>query len=160
MTTYARIVNGQAVDVTTSNPQALYHADIAAQFVTVPDGTGNGDTLAADGKTWTKYVAPQASAPAAPTVATPLPKLTPMTFYLAFTVAERMAIKGSSDPTVKEFWDTYQRSQDTGTMVDPNLVSVQEGLAYLATPTTATPPGPGILASTDRIAQILAGTPQ
>lgn len=156
MTTYARIINNQAVDITTTDPTTIYHGDVASQFVTVPDGTENGDQLGEDGKTWTKYVAP----PAPPVTPEPLPKLTPMTFYLAFTLAERMAIKGSSDPTVKEFWDTYQRSQDTGTMVDPNVVSVQEGLAYLAVPTTATPPGPGILASTARIAQILAGTPQ
>lgn len=152
MTTYARIVSGGAVDVTTVAPATLYHADVAAEFVTVPDGTQNGDQF--DGKTWTRPAPPPPPPPA------PLPKLTPMTFYLAFTPAERIAIKNSSDAQVKEFWDTYQRAQDTNTMIDPNVKSVPEGLAYLATPTTATPPGPGILASTDRINQILAGTPQ
>lgn len=95
-----------------------------------------------------------------PIDAQPLPKLTPMTFYLAFTPAERIKIKASTDAEVMEFWDTYQRAERTETMVDPNLVSVQEGLAYLAQQPNDTPPGPGILASRDRIEQILAGIPQ
>lgn len=88
-----------------------------------------------------------------------LPVLTPMQFYLAFAPAERVAIKGSSDANVKEFWATYELAAQTGTEIDPNLKSVQEGLEYLAIPTTATPPGPGILASA-RIQQILQGIPQ
>jgi len=89
-----------------------------------------------------------------------LPVLTPMTLYMAFTPAERIAIKASADPQVAEFWAMYQLSVQLDKSTDPNLVSVQEAMAYLATPTTATPPGPGILASSDRIAQILAGIPQ
>ena len=88
------------------------------------------------------------------------PILTPMQLYLAFTPAERIAIKKSTDPDVIEFWATYQLSVQTNTPIDPNLISVQEGLDWLATPTTATPPGPGILASTARIAQISEGIPQ
>lgn len=145
MNTYARIIDGHAVDVTTLDPAELFHPDVAAEFVAVPDGTANGDSY--DGRTWSKAPAP--AAPAAPA----LPKLTPMSFYLAFTPAERIAIKTSTDPVVQEFWDTYQRAENTGTQIDPNLVSVQEGLAYLAQ-------GPGILASRDRIAQILNGEPQ
>ena len=86
--------------------------------------------------------------------------LTPMQFYLAFTPAERMAIKKSTDVNVEEFWATYQLAAQTNSNIDPNLVSVQEALTYLATPTTATPPGAGILASTTRIAQISQGIPQ
>ena len=86
--------------------------------------------------------------------------LTPMQLYLAFTTTERMAIKKSADPNVVEFWATYQLAAQLNNTIDPNLVSVQEALTYLATPTTATPPGAGILASTSRIAQILAGIPQ
>lgn len=151
MATYARILSGQAVDVTTFDPTEAFHPDVAAQFVTVPDGTENGDLY--DGKSWSK------SAPATPAPAA-LPKLTPMTFYLAFSPAERIKIKASSNPEVMEFWDTYQRAERTDTMIDPNLVSVQEGLAYLAQQSTDTPPGAGILASKDRIAQILNGIPQ
>lgn len=88
------------------------------------------------------------------------PVLTPMQFYLAFTATEMIDIKGSNDPMVKEFYARYQLAVQTNTPIDPNLVSVQEGLTYLATPTTATPPGAGILASTSRIAQISNGVPQ
>lgn len=86
--------------------------------------------------------------------------LTPMQFYLAFTPTERMAIKKSADPVVVEFWATYQLAVQTGTSMDPNLVSVQEALTYLATPTTATPPGAGILASAARVTAISQGVPQ
>lgn len=92
-----------------------------------------------------------------PPVAYPL--LTPMTLYMAFTPAERIAIKASKDPLVIEFWDMFQLSVQLNKPTDPNLVSVQEALAYLAIP--ASPgPGGGILASSERVQQILAGTPQ
>jgi hypothetical protein len=93
-------------------------------------------------------------------VPTAFPTLAPMDFYLAFTPAERIAIKKSIDPVIVEFWTTFELQVQLGGRVDPNLVSVQEGLNYLATPTTATPPGAGILASQDRIAQINAGIAQ
>jgi hypothetical protein len=91
--------------------------------------------------------------------ASALELLTPMTLYMAFKPAERIAIKASVDPMVKEFWAMYQLSVQLEKPTDPNLVSVQEALAYLAAP--ASPgPGGGILASADRVAQILAGIPQ
>jgi len=89
-----------------------------------------------------------------------LPLLTPMTLYMAFTPAERIAIKASTDPMVVEFWAMYQLSVQLDKPTDPNLISVQEAMQYLAQPTTATPPGPGILASQERVQQILAGIPQ
>ncbi len=98
---------------------------------------------------------PEFTAPAAK-----IPLLTPMQFYLAFTPTERIAIKPSTDPMVQEFWATYQLAAQTNHDIDPNLVSVQEALTYMATAKTATPPGAGILASTSRIQQILAGIPQ
>lgn len=153
MTTYARIVGGCAVDITTGNPADLFHADVAKEFVVVPNGTAQGDRF--DGHTWAKAADPVPHP--APVV---LPILTPMTFYLAFKPAERIAIKASSDPVVKEFWDTYQRAENTNTMIDPNLVSVQEGIAYLAQGPGDTPPGPGILTNKSRLAEILAGIPQ
>ena len=55
MTTYARIVGGQVIDVTMVDPATLYHADVASQFVTVPSGTGNGDSYDSKTGTWTKY---------------------------------------------------------------------------------------------------------
>jgi len=153
MTTYARNISNTAVDVTTNNPATSFHPTIAVQFITVPDGTLNGATLS--GGVWTN---PVVVAPVAPVVQ--LPTLTPMTLYLSFTPAERIAIKASTDPMVKEFWATYQLSVQLDKPTDPNLISVQNAIAYLAQPTTATPPGAGILASQARIAQILAGIPQ
>lgn len=147
--TYARNVNNQAVDVTTTDPATLYHADVAAQFVVVPDGTLTGATYDPAAKKWTNPATP--AAPAAP-AAGPMPRLTPMTFYLAFSPAERIKIKTSTDPLVAEFWDTYQRAERTDTDVDPNLVSIQEGLGYLVQV--------GILASESRVPDLLAGIPQ
>ena len=156
MSTYARIVNAKVVEVfvepTGVAIAQCFHADVVAQFVVCPAGTVAGTTF--DGTHWTPPAAPPAAAPAA------LPMLTAMQLYLAFTPAERIAIKASNDAMVKEFWATYSLAAQLNHPIDPNLVSVQEGLAYLATPTTATPPGPGILASQTRVAQILAGTPQ
>lgn len=96
----------------------------------------------------------------APSATSALPVLTPMTLYMAFTPAERIAIKASTDPMVMEFWAMYQLSVQLQKPTDPNLVSVQEALAYLAQPKDAMPPGAGILASQARVTQILAGIPQ
>ena len=88
-----------------------------------------------------------------------LPLLTPMTLYMAFTTQERIAIKASQDPLVKEFWEMYQLSVSLQKPTDPNLVSVREAIGYLAAP--ANPgPGAGILSSPERVQQILAGVPQ
>lgn len=88
-----------------------------------------------------------------------LPLLTPMTLYMAFTPAERIAIKASKDPMVAEFWSMYQLSVQLDKPTDPNLASVRDILAYLAKP--ASPgPGGGILSSPERVQQILAGIPQ
>lgn len=89
----------------------------------------------------------------------PLPILTPMTFYMAFTPDERIAIKTSPDPYVKEFWDMYQLSVQLNKPTDPNLASIQNALAYLALTPESTPPGPGIL-NPERVPHILAGIPQ
>jgi len=93
----------------------------------------------------------------APSTARPL--LTPMSLYMAFTPAERIAIKASKDPMVAEFWAMYQLSVQLDKPTDPNLASVRDIVAYLAKP--ASPgPGGGILASPERVQQILAGIPQ
>lgn len=97
---------------------------------------------------------PVFSAPAAT-----LPLLTPMTLYMAFTPTERIKIKASTDPLVIEFWAMYQLSVQLNKPTDPNLISVQEALAYLAAPVSAGQ-GAGILASVERVQQVLAGIPQ
>lgn len=153
MKTYARNVNNVATDVTTTDPATIFHPDIAAQFVVVPNGTVNGATFASG--TWTNPV----SVP--PTPATPVYELlTPMTLYMAFKPQERIAIKSSTDPLVIEFWAMYQLSVQLDKPTDPNLVSVQNALNYLAQPKNGTPAGAGILESRARVDQILAGIPQ
>ena len=62
----------------------------------------------------------------------PYPLLTPMQFYLAFTPAERIAIKGSTDKMVMEFWATYELAVTTNDTINPNLTSVQGGLTYIS----------------------------
>lgn len=93
---------------------------------------------------------------APPPAPTPVPAvLTPMAFYLAFTPAERIAIKTSTDPQVGEFWATFQLALQTGTNVDTGLVSITAGLAYISTHPEGAP-----LVHPDRVPAILAGTPQ
>lgn len=148
---YAMLNNGVAVEVVSPAAYATFNPPTQALFVSCPTTVTAGYTYA--NGTWTAPPAPPAPGPA------PYPQLSPMQFYLAFTPTERIAIKKSTDPMVMEFWATYELAAQTGHNIDPNLVSVQEGLTYLATPTTATPPGAGILAST-RPAQISQGIPQ
>ncbi|TFW17976.1 hypothetical protein [Duganella callida] len=88
-----------------------------------------------------------------------LPLLTPMTLYMAFKPAERIAIKTSVDPLVQEFWAMYQLSVQLQKPTDPNLASVREAIEYLAAPVEPGP-GAGILAGAERIGEILAGIPQ
>lgn len=88
-----------------------------------------------------------------------LPLLTPMTLYMAFKPQERIAIKTSADPLVQEFWAMYQLSVQLQKPTDPNLPSVRDAIGYLAAPVEPGP-GAGILASPERIEEILAGIPQ
>lgn len=152
MTKFARILPGGIVaEVCSAGALATHEPTLAATFVACPDNVTPNSRQNGDG-TWTIFTPTQATSV--------LPLLTPMTLYLAFTPAERILIKTSVDPMVMEFWATYQLSVTLSAMTDPNLVSVQEGIGYLARPATATPPGPGILGSVDRVTQILAGIPQ
>jgi len=99
------------------------------------------------------------------------PTLTPMQFYLAFSPAERIQLKRLAttgipaseltaaipqDAEIAELWATYELAVTTQSSINPNLKSLQEGLAYLAEPTA---PTPAVIAST-RIPQILAGIAQ
>ena len=159
MSKYARIENNTAVEIFTP-PDGFtiaecFHADVVSLFSACPDNVTVGSTMDGNGA-WTIAPAPVVPAPVPPA----LPVLTPMTLYMAFTTAERIAIKASKDPLVIEFWDMFQLSVQLDKPTDPNLISVQEAMQYLAQPTTATPPGAGILATPERVQQILAGTPQ
>ncbi len=153
---YARMDGDMAVEVFT--PPAgfpiaeCFHPEVAVMFTEVPDNVTVGSTIDAQGN-WTAPVPVPAPAPR-------LPVMSPTAFYLAFTPTERIAIKASADPMVMEFWATFNIALQNDKPIDPNLVSVTNSLAYLAQPTTAQPPGAGILASADRIPQILNGVPQ
>lgn len=141
---YAQVSQGVVIEAVSAAAYATFNPTVQALFTQCPDTVEQGHTFTAP-STWTPPATP------APTAA-PLAALKPMQFYLAFSPAERVAIKTSTDPMVQEFWDTYQRAERTNTPIDPQLVSVQEGVAYLR--------AHGILASDARVAQILAGTPQ
>jgi hypothetical protein len=149
MTKFARLDGANTVielfEHDTLVPGDTHIPAIAALFIECPDTVVIGSVKSGDA-----WVAPT---PVEPKPAL-LPLLTPMTFYLAFTPAERIAIKKSTDEQVVEFWATYQLAVQLDKPIDPNLVSVREAIEYLATP------GAAILASSDRIAQILNGVPQ
>lgn len=52
-------------------------------------------------------------------------------FYTLFTIQERIAIKKSDDPFVKEFWETYQNAVATNEEINLGSPAVQGGLSYL-----------------------------
>lgn len=122
MTTYARIVNGHAVDVTTVDPKTIFHPDIAAQFVTVPAGTANHDSY--DGETWVKFVPAPAVAPAlVPPVVTP-PQFKILILQWLGQIYEAAQTDIAIDTFVKIIDDPRL------TEVDLALNSVQTGLKY------------------------------
>lgn len=165
MTTWARIINGQAVDVVTTDPSSLFHPDLASEFVTVPDGTENGATFA--NGTWTAPVPPvEAPVPPAPYV----PKIVSIGIFMtSIMTAERIALRASTDPLVKEFVTTVTDPKMDA--VDLNLPSIQFDIQYAAglveAPSGA--PGAGSKISSPciglngdgaaRAAAILAGNP-
>lgn len=87
-----------------------------------------------------------------PSVVVTYPILTPMQFYLAFTITERIAIKTSTDPVVKEVWETYQVALQTGSSVDLNLEDNRNALAYMSANPTESP-----ILATERSVVILSG---
>jgi hypothetical protein len=82
----------------------------------------------------------------------PKPTLTFLQFMALFTPAEQAAIINSTDTQTRLF---VMMATGSGSL-SLNNPEVVAGVNYLATPSTATPPGPGILAA-GRFAQILAG---
>lgn len=86
---YARVVNDVAVDVRDTNPDGAYTAEIAAQFIQVPDSVRNGHRLI-DG-TWTALSTEinEVIVPARAAI------VKPIEFKLLFTSAERIAIKNA-----------------------------------------------------------------
>lgn len=112
-------------------------AAVAALWVVVPDETASGSAVNDDGS----YTAPPVR----------YATVTPAFFYNCFTVQERIAIKTSTDPNTKEFWETLQIQLAAAEPIDLNTPSVQNGLDYFT--------GHGLLVA-GRKAAILAGTLQ
>lgn len=76
-------------------------------------------------------------------------------FISLFTSAEQAEILSSTDPQTKLL---LAETEGMGAAINLADARVVAGINYLATPTTSTPPGPGILTSA-RAAQILANQP-
>lgn len=131
---------GKAVDI-----GKVFNKETAALFVPCPPEAAAGSVLA--GKKWT-----HPAAGAQERMAQPPRSLSVMEFYLAFTPAERIAIKDSKDRLVQEFWATYEMAVRTESAVDVNLPSVLGALEYLATSVK--------MFDAARIPDILAGVPQ
>ncbi len=147
MKTYARVVGGKTVDTKVTTLLGLgemFHPTIVEQFIEVPNGTVDGAEVVEG--VWTNPV----NEVVEPTAV--LPAMSPMQFYLAFTVGEMIAIKGSTDPVVQEVYARYQIALQTGTPINPQLPSVKNGLEYLATA--------GACIDAARIPDILLGIPQ
>lgn len=132
MPSYARIVDGVAVDLFTPQDgftlKDSWHKDIAAEFVEVPANVTMGSTVDAKGK-WTI-----AAAPVEPEPPIIYQKVSPMTFQMLFTSPERIAIRAkvaAPDAILADWWAIVTSPQLTE--VDLGLSSVQQALAYLAT---------------------------
>ena len=152
MTTYAWIENGSVRDLVTTDPTTIFHSDVADLYSTiVPDGTKQGATEV--NGSWTNPVPPSPAPEPAPAPCA-YPLLSAVQFYDAFTPQEETAILASTDPLVQTFVRRLDRAMSTGTQINPNLLTVQEGLQYL---TKTIPP---LIANTSRIPQILAGEAQ
>jgi len=126
MTTYARIVEGCAVDITVDDPKTIFHEDIAAEFVPVPDGTEHGDRVD-DAGNWTKSAAQVEIV----WVSRP-PIVTPAEFKMLMLadLPEIIPLK-SSDDTVSAFFSVVDDPRLT--QVDLSLTSVQNGIKYCLT---------------------------
>lgn len=141
---YARIVDDKAVDVRTESPEGCFVADIASQFVAVPDSVQNGWTFI--DKEWS---APESAKieiiPEAPKKA---PILSPIQFKLCFTATERIEIKKAkaTDEVIADYYDILDdlRLKE----VDLNLQSNKDGIAYLVSKS---------LLTVERAAEILQG---
>ncbi len=94
----AWIENNIIRDIAHTNPDEIYHPDIAILYDTdVPDEAANGDTFI-DGV----LTKPVIAVPTEP-VATKTTTLSPIAFKLRFTAQERVAIYQSTDLIVKDF---------------------------------------------------------
>jgi hypothetical protein len=156
LTTYARLTpDGQTIIEICphSPPTGFYTPDVAAQFVVVPDGVGQGWHLV--GGTWT---APTVSPPPPPVTVNPT--VAASSFYQLFTFPEKdllyAAGAGTSpytaaDPLIKTFLQEFNDPRIE--FVNLNRPSIIQAVGYLS---TTTPP----VIAPARVAQILAAQEQ
>lgn len=143
MSTYARIINNIAVDIST-DPAAHFHPSIAAEFQLVPDNVQSGWRLMEG--IWTEPAPVDPPAPVAE-----YPTVSPIEFKLLFTAQERVAIKAAraTDPVIDDFYDVVEDPRLT--FVDLGLQSTRDAIGYLA--------AQGLIGA-ERVEQILAGVMQ
>lgn len=147
MTRYARISNGEAVEVITSEHplEESFHPDIAGLFSIVTDDVVQGSRVDNKGK-WTH---PEPIIEAQEEVAPPC--VSPVEFKLLFTPKERVDIKAAraADPVIDDFFDIVDDPRLTH--VNLALKSTSDALDYLT--------AKGILAEGRKV-EILTGIPQ
>jgi hypothetical protein len=146
----ARVIDGTVIEVCSDEALATHVPSLQEQFHACPANVAANWTFVAP-STWTAPVSPMP-----PPATTAYAKLTPIQYYNAFTVAEAIAIKTSTDPVVQEIWYRLQTAitaSGNNPIVDPNSTPVQAGLTYLS---TTNPP----LIQPSRIPQICAGVAQ
>lgn len=133
MTTWARIVDNTAIEVTTLNPDTSFHPSLAAQFQAVPDGTLAGATR--NGTGWTN---PTPAPEPGPVVALRRTKVSRVEFKQLLTSTERIAIRTAraydgTDATALAIKagldDLFDILEDPAlTFVDLTLPTTQDGI--------------------------------
>jgi hypothetical protein len=126
---YARIENGVVIEVFIPQEgftlEESFPKAFADLFTEVPDNITPHSTVNNKG-VWTV-----AEVPVEPSPAADFPVITPMTFKMLFTSAERIAIKSkvTTDPIIEDWWSIV--NEPNLTEVNLNLTSTQEALDYL-----------------------------
>lgn len=143
MANYARIINGVAVDVSTT-PNESFHPTVAAEFTKVPDKVATQWRLT--GTTWSAPVELVISPPA-----TVISFVSRLDFKRLFTSAERVTIAEvrKTDAAIEDFFSIAEDVDSSG--VDLTLPSTQAALQHLVAVQILTD---------ERRLQILAGIAQ
>lgn len=129
MSKFARIVDNAAVDVVNSNPVGIFHPDIAAEFVTVPDEIQNGWRYNPETEEWS----------ASPEIATvdtqpEIPQTVDViNFKLLFTSAERIKAEQlrATDAIINDFWLILDDPRTANVVMA--LPSIQSAIEYTLT---------------------------
>ena len=147
----ARIVDSVAIDVVTGDPAEMFHPDIAAHFVAVPDNVEAGWKVDAGGA-WGAPVTPEPE-PAAPVY----PKVGPIHFQMLFTPQEMITADElkATDKVLASFWKLIDDPRTD--VVDLGLESVQNAIEYTLTAVK----NAGVNVDVPvRLAAILSGVPK